>query len=106
LFDGDGFGALTSLIYNRGPGMAGDDRSEMREIRDAMQRCDFLVVADYIRSMERLWPKVPGLRLRRRWEADTFAVSAARVIADSNKLQMMRDRMDALSARLEAQANG
>lgn len=63
-------GALVSLVYNRGAGMEGDSRREMREIRDAVWVGDVPKIAASLRSMKRLWPNVKGLQRRRDAEAD------------------------------------
>lgn len=77
----DAFGALVSLVYNRGAGMADDPhdaqhrRLEMRQIRAAMSARLFDDVPGYIRSMERLWkgdPDLRGLIVRREREAQIF----------------------------------
>jgi len=77
LLSGDSFGALLSLVFNRGASMTdppGDPgrRLEMRQIRDAMAARDFAAVPDFIRAMKRLWPGT-GLVGRRDAEADLFA---------------------------------
>lgn len=78
----DSFGALVSLVFNRGPGMAdapGDTqhrRREMREIHDAMAERRFPDVPPLILAMQRLWQGVPGmggLVSRRAREAALFA---------------------------------
>lgn len=49
-------GALVSLVYNRGAGMAGDSRREMRVIRDeCIPSSDIDCIAREIRAMCRLW---------------------------------------------------
>lgn len=65
--------ALVSLVYNRGAAMTGDNRREMRNIRD---RCvpaqDYACIAAEIRSMSRLWRDTvneKGLTARRESEA-------------------------------------
>ncbi|WP_395454802.1 glycoside hydrolase family protein [Azospirillum melinis] len=63
------FGALVSLVYNRGAGMAGDSRAEMRAIRDLIAAGKLDEAPDQFRSMKRLWPTVEGLRNRREAEA-------------------------------------
>jgi GH24 family phage-related lysozyme (muramidase) len=63
-------GALDSLVYNRGAGMRGRSRAEMREIRDAcVPLADVHCIAAQLRAMKRLWPDTPGLRDRREGEA-------------------------------------
>jgi GH24 family phage-related lysozyme (muramidase) len=64
-------GALVSLVFNRGPGMDGDRRREMRAIRDAVAQGDLQTIADQLRAMKRLWgPNMRGLLRRRDAEAD------------------------------------
>src|SRR5690606_16373081 len=63
-------GALVSLVFNRGAGLKGDSRAEMRDIRDMVATGDIQGIADAVRRMKRLWPHVPGLLHRREAEAD------------------------------------
>ena len=68
-------GALTSLVYNRGPSLANtDSRKEMRYIKYniSVNRAD--KVPEDIRSMKRLWSysKLKGLHTRRDAEAKMF----------------------------------
>jgi GH24 family phage-related lysozyme (muramidase) len=65
-------GALVSLVFNRGPGMNGDSRREMRAVRDAVAAGDLQEIANQIRSMKRLWEGkgLDGLLKRRDAEAD------------------------------------
>jgi GH24 family phage-related lysozyme (muramidase) len=72
---GDSFGALVSLVFNRGAGMTDppgfpDSRLEMREIRDPCTARNFAAVRGLIRAMKRLWPS--GLVDRREAEAALF----------------------------------
>ncbi len=49
-------GALVATVYNRGAGMQGDRRREMRELRDAcVPAGDVACIARALRSMTRLW---------------------------------------------------
>ncbi|MDW8123142.1 MAG: C1 family peptidase [Geminicoccaceae bacterium] len=71
----DCFGALVSLVFNRGAG--GFDHPaerfrEMRAIKAAMEEGDFARIPDLIRAMKRLWPDSPGLKERREEEARLF----------------------------------
>jgi len=72
----DCFGALVSLIYNRGSAMPArsDRRREMRAIRDAAAAKAWDRIPPLIRSMKRLWPEpdARGLVLRREAEARLF----------------------------------
>jgi Bacterial toxin homologue of phage lysozyme, C-term len=71
----DSFGALVSLVLNRGPSLSADDRRrEMRTIAQYMREKKFDAVPAEIRSMKRLLtsPEMAGLRLRREREALQF----------------------------------
>lgn len=70
----DSFGALVSLVYNRGASFrkAGDRYREMRAIRGHMASGNYALVAQDISDMQRIWPEVPGLQKRRRMEAAMF----------------------------------
>ncbi len=69
---GDSFGALVSLVFNRGASLDGDRRSEMRGIRDALAQDRACLVPEMLRGMKRLWPNTPGLQRRRDGEALLF----------------------------------
>ena len=71
---GDSFGALVSLVNNRGAGFTkiGDRYTEMRAIKSHMAAKAFTAVPGDIVAMQRLWPAVPGLQKRRRDEAALF----------------------------------
>lgn len=66
-------GALFSLVYNRGSGMAGQKRVEMRAIRDdCIPRQDPQCIADQIMAMNRIWKGTDielGMYRRRQAEA-------------------------------------
>ena len=70
----DSFGALLSLIFNRGTSfnLSGDRYSEMRAIKRHMAAMDFAAIPAELRAMKRIWPKVAGLRKRRDTEAALF----------------------------------
>jgi hypothetical protein len=70
----DSFGALVSLVFNRGGSLNGDRRREMRQISLALPSHPE-IVPDLIRSMKRLWEGqgLDGLLARRDAEADLFA---------------------------------
>lgn len=73
----DSFGALVSLVYNRGASFAleGDRYAEMRQIRSDIAESRFQDVPGRIRSMKRLWqndPSARGLVTRRELEALLF----------------------------------
>jgi GH24 family phage-related lysozyme (muramidase) len=68
----DAQGALVSLVFNRGPGMDGERRKEMRAVRDAVAKKDLGEIARQIRAMKRIWEGqgLDGLLRRRDAEAD------------------------------------
>jgi len=78
----DSFGALVSLVYNRGgamnsaPGDPLDRRREMRAIRGFIQARSLDQVSDQIKAMRRLWindRNAAGLVKRRELEAELFS---------------------------------
>ncbi len=80
----ESFGALVSLVYNRGASfaVAGDRYAEMRTIHDCMAMVTFGVVPGALRSMKRLWQGVPGMAglvARREQEALLFEAGLAAV---------------------------
>jgi GH24 family phage-related lysozyme (muramidase) len=66
------YGALVSLVFNRGSSMNGDSRIEMRNIRDLVPKKDYKGIAQEIRKMKRLWEGkgLDGLLDRRDAEAN------------------------------------
>jgi hypothetical protein len=71
----DCFGALVSLVLNRGAGgfdSSAPRYSEMRAIKRHMAERAFALVPGEIRQMKRLWPESPGLQARREEEAALF----------------------------------
>jgi len=65
------YGALVSLVFNRGTSMNGDSRLEMRNIRDLVPKKDYKGIADQLRKMKRIWEGkgLDGLIARREAEA-------------------------------------
>jgi hypothetical protein len=75
--NGDCFGALVSLTFNRGASydLAGDRYSEMRAIKKAMQDRTFAEIPGLIRDMTRIWSGTSietEMRRRREDEAKLF----------------------------------
>lgn len=68
----DAFGALVSIVFNRGSSTRGSRRSEMYNIKSLVKSKDYHGIADEIRSMKRLWvgKGLDGLLTRRDAEAD------------------------------------
>jgi hypothetical protein len=67
----DAFGALVSLVFNRGSSLKGESRREMANIRELVQQKNYSAIAKEIRSMKRLWvgKGLDGLLRRRDEEA-------------------------------------
>ena len=68
-------GAILSIIFNRGPGLAGNRRLEMRQIQDALKENRGHDIPGYIRDSKRLWQSTNrGLLGRRDGEANWFRI--------------------------------
>jgi GH24 family phage-related lysozyme (muramidase) len=65
------YGALVSLIFNRGSSLSGSSRAEMRTIRELVPKKDYKGIAEELRSMKRIWEGrgLDGLLARRDAEA-------------------------------------
>lgn len=65
------FGALVSIVFNRGASVTGDSRREMLNIRNLINSKNYKQIAREIRSMKRLWvgKGLDGLLRRRDEEA-------------------------------------
>lgn len=67
----DAFGALVSIVFNRGASVTGSSRREMLNIRNLISSKNYKAIAQEIRSMKRLWvgKGLDGLLKRRDEEA-------------------------------------
>ena len=67
----DAYGAIISLVFNRGSSMSGDSRLEMRNIRDLVPTKNYKGIAKELRKMKRIWAGkgLDGLITRREAEA-------------------------------------
>jgi GH24 family phage-related lysozyme (muramidase) len=67
----DTYGAIVSLVFNRGTSMKGDSRLEMRNIRDLVPKKDYKGIAKELRKMKIIWQgkNLDGLIDRREAEA-------------------------------------
>jgi len=67
----DAFGALVSLVFNRGSSLKGSRRTEMARIRDLVPSKNYSAIAQEIRNMKRIWAGkgLDGLLRRRDKEA-------------------------------------
>jgi GH24 family phage-related lysozyme (muramidase) len=65
------YGALVSLVFNRGSAMQGNSRLEMRNIRNLVPKKDYKGIAKELRKMKRIWQGkgLDGLLERREAEA-------------------------------------
>ena len=72
------YGALVSLVFNRGTSMQGDSRLEMRNIRVLVPKKDYKGIAEELRKMKRIWKGkgLDGLLARRDAEADLVETCA------------------------------
>lgn len=61
------YGAIVSLVFNRGSSLAGDSRREMRDIKDLIPKKDYRTIAIEIQKMKRIWQGkgLDGLLARR-----------------------------------------
>ena len=73
----DAQGALVSLVYNRGAGMTGDSRREMRTIRALVPLGDLPGIARAVREMKRLWEGKGLAGLLRRRDAEASLIESA-----------------------------
>ena len=74
----DAFGALVSLVFNRGGSVSGASRIEMLNIRNLIASKNYNAIADEITKMKRLWvgKGLDGLLTRRDDEAKLIASCA------------------------------
>jgi len=68
----DAYGAIVSLVFNRGTSLKGPSRLEMRKIKELIPNKDYVGIATQFRKMKRLWvgKGLDGLLERRDSEAD------------------------------------
>ncbi len=67
----DVYGAIVSVVFNRGTSTSGDSRIEMKNIKDLIPKKDYKGIAKEIKNMKRLWvgKGLDGLLSRRDEEA-------------------------------------
>jgi hypothetical protein len=67
----DAYGAIVSLVFNRGTSLKGASRKEMANMRDLIPKKEYKLIAKEVRSMKRLWvgKGLDGLLERREAEA-------------------------------------
>lgn len=98
----DSYGALLSLIYNRGTSLNGESRKEMRAIADLMAQRRFAEVPDQIRAMKRLWAGkgLVGLLKRRDLEAQLFEKGLLEQEAEKDRVQLNTSSEDAGASKV------
>lgn len=74
----DAFGALVSLVFNRGAAVTGSNRTEMMNIRNLIGSKDYLAIGNQILDMKHIWvgKGLDGL-LKRRDEESALVKSCA-----------------------------
>ena len=67
----DAYGAIISLVFNRGTSLKGDSRKEMVNIKNLITKKDYKKIAKEFRNMKRIWvgKSLDGLLERREAEA-------------------------------------
>lgn len=67
----DAYGAIISLVFNRGTSLKGDSRKEMVTIKNLIAKKDYKKIAKEFRNMKRIWigKNLDGLLDRREAEA-------------------------------------
>jgi hypothetical protein len=67
----DAYGAIISLVFNRGTSLKGDSRKEMVNIKNLIAKKDYKKIAKEFRNMKRIWvgKHLDGLIARREAEA-------------------------------------
>ncbi|MEY5134938.1 MAG: hypothetical protein RL709_639 [Pseudomonadota bacterium] len=67
----DAYGAIISLVFNRGTSLKGDSRKEMVNIKNLIPKKDYKKIAKEFRNMKRIWvgKGLDGLIERREAEA-------------------------------------
>jgi GH24 family phage-related lysozyme (muramidase) len=67
----DAYGAIVSLVFNRGTSLKGDSRKEMLSLKELILKKDYNKIAKEFRKMKRIWvgKNLDGLLERREAEA-------------------------------------
>jgi GH24 family phage-related lysozyme (muramidase) len=68
----DAYGAIVSLVFNRGTSLVGDSRKEMRNIKSLIPDKAYETIAEEVIKMKRIWKDkdLDGLLARRDAEAE------------------------------------
>jgi hypothetical protein len=74
----DAYGAIISLVFNRGTSLKGDSRKEMVNIKNLIPKKDYKKIAKEFRNMKRVWvgKNLDGLLERREAEAKLIETCA------------------------------
>lgn len=83
------FGALVSLVFNRGSNLKGDRRRHMAEIKSLLEKSEIAHIPQQFREMTVLWENkgLSGLIARRREEAALFEAGVAAREAEIARLK-------------------
>lgn len=73
---------ILSLVYNRGASLSGARRRHMAALKPLIAKGDLDEIAEQFELMMVLWPDLPGLRTRRRKEAEMIRASDRRYRKD------------------------
>ena len=67
----DAYGAIVSLVFNRGTSLTGEKRKEMANIKNLVPKKEYKKIAKELRNMKRIWEDkgLDGLLERREAEA-------------------------------------
>jgi hypothetical protein len=72
----DAYGAIVSLVFNRGSSLKGDSREEMRKLKELVPVKDYPGMAQQVRNMKRLWQGKGMDGLLRRRDAEAAAIES------------------------------
>lgn len=75
----DAYGAIVSLVFNRGTSLKGDSRKEMLNIKELIPKKDYNKIAKEFRKMKRIWvgKNLDGLLERREAEANLIETAVS-----------------------------
>lgn len=82
----DSQAAWLSLVFNRGGGVTGSSRREMKMIQELLKKGRKEKVAEQFRKMKRLWPTHKGLRSRQDEEVELFEQGLVKPYIDDYSL--------------------
>ena len=72
----DAYGALASLVFNRGTKLSGSSRKEMLAIKELVAKQDYKGIAKQIKAMKRIWEGTTLTGLLKRRDAEASLVES------------------------------